>query len=173
VKWNQNCLIQLNIIRFESNLRIIGLLFRIMILEVEVILLPLNSNLIFEIKHCSFILLKIDLTFQMQLRIWYLFFHQSTHTVQIFQVICDLLLSCFSSWFSFNITWIWINNMQKLKITGIFFHGFSWIRRPLPPWISQNQGENIKHSTKSKEKCQALYQLSYWVACWKEPQTCK
>ena len=47
-----------------------------------------------------------------------------------------------------------INNNQKLKITEKKIHGFTWIRRPHPPWfcltqawISQNQRKNVKHST--------------------------
>ena len=38
-----------------------------------------------------------------------------------FQVISDLLLSHFSSWFSFNITWIYINNKKILDFTGNFW----------------------------------------------------
>ena len=60
----------------------------------------------------------------------------------------------FFTWFGLNITWIYINNNQKLKIMKKKNHGFKWIRRPLPPWfclaqalISQNQRKNVKRST--------------------------
>ena len=43
------------------------------------------------------------------------------HTVQIYQDISDLLLSHFSSWLSFNITWIYINNKKILDFTGNFW----------------------------------------------------
>ena len=55
---------------------------------------------------------------------------------------------CFFTWFGLNITWIYINDDQKLKITKKKKnHGFSWIRRPHPlwfwlikAWARQNQG---------------------------------
>ena len=51
--------------------------------------------------------------------------------LNFFKISVNLLPSRFSSWFRIKITWIYINNIQKIRITGFFFHGFSWIRRPV------------------------------------------
>ena len=48
--------------------------------------------------------------------------------LNFFKILVNLLPSCFSSWFRFNITWIIINDIQKLKIKGKKNHDFSLIR---------------------------------------------
>ena len=61
--------------------------------------------------------------------------HKLAHTVQIFQDISDLLLSHFSSWFSLNITWTYINDKKTLDFTGNFWENSKIAHKDFFLWI--------------------------------------
>ena len=84
------------------------------------------------------------------------FLYSKGHTVQNGRVILDKLPRTFDTWFGVYISQIFINNDKKLKITEKKNHGFSWIRRPHPPWFCLTLDPNSYHKA-------SAFDLNNWI----------